>query len=333
MNPAERLAAEAIAMRELHANVIDATNIGTYAIERGIRNWPVFPGNGKIPAIPNPHPEGSIERQTCKGECGLDGHGVLDATIDVEKIGFWWGGKYAGCNILGRVPESMFVVDVDPRHDGARSIAALEERYGLLPETLMTVSGRMDGGVHYFYRRPTGNLSSKRLGPGIDIKTSTGYVVLPPSIHPDTRKPYLGVDKPVADPPAWLIDLLLPAHRITPPRPRSPLQGRLRGFFSGSIADKYDASTTWPEILMPHGWSCLDPDTDADGAKWVHPTATAKWSATIRHGLLFVYSTNTPFEVTESGNAKGHTKFRAFAVLNHGGDMSAAARALMAVSR
>jgi Bifunctional DNA primase/polymerase, N-terminal len=148
MNPAERLAAEAIAMRELHANVIDATNIGTYAIERGIRNWPVFPGNGKIPAIPNPHPEGSIERQTCKGECGLDGHGVLDATIDVEKIGFWWGGKYAGCNILGRVPESMFVVDVDPRHDGARSIAALEERYGLLPETLMTVSGRMDGGVH-----------------------------------------------------------------------------------------------------------------------------------------------------------------------------------------
>jgi hypothetical protein len=64
----------------------------------------------------------------------------------------------------------------------------------------------------------------------------------------------------------------------------------------------------------------------------VHPTATAKWSATIRHGLLFAYSTNTPFAVTEAGNAKGYTKFRAHAVLNHDGDLSAAARALKGVA-
>ena len=37
----------------------------------------------------------------------------------------------------------------------------------------------------------------------------------------------------------------------------------------------------------------------------------------------------TPFEVTESGNRHGYTKFRAHAVLNHRGDMSAAARALL----
>jgi hypothetical protein len=46
---------------------------------------------------------------------------------------------------------------------------------------------------------------------------------------------------------------------------------------------------------------------------------------------LFVYSPNTPFKVTESGNVNGYTKFRAFAVLNHDGDMSVAAHALMAV--
>jgi hypothetical protein len=78
--------------------------------------------------------------------------------------------------------------------------------------------------------------------------------------------------------------------------------------------------------------SCLDADPDGDGARWVHPTATAKWSATIRHGLLFAYSTNTPFAVTEAGNAKGYTKFRAHAVLNHDGDLSAAARALKGVA-
>ena len=38
-----------------------------------------------------------------------------------------------------------------------------------------------------------------------------------------------------------------------------------------------------------------------------------------------------PVQGHRTGNAKGYTKFRAYAVLNHDGDMSAAARALMAV--
>jgi hypothetical protein len=124
----DALIAEAHAIRELGATVLDATDIGTYAVEYAVNNWAVFPLNGKIPAIPNPHPKWSRERQTCKGECGLQGHGVLDATTDIATIAAWWGGRYAGCNIGGRVPESMFVIDVDPRHGGLESLAALEER-------------------------------------------------------------------------------------------------------------------------------------------------------------------------------------------------------------
>jgi Bifunctional DNA primase/polymerase, N-terminal len=315
---AENLAAEALAIRELGASVIGATDIGVYAIEYGVRNWHVFPLRGKIPAIPG-------------------GRGVLDATTNIDQIAQWWGGRYAGCNIGGRVPESMIVLDIDPRHDGDRSIASLEDGYGPLPETLTTISGRGDGGRHLFFRRPPGKLTSKRLGPGVDLKTSTGYVVLAPSIHPDTRKPYVRVDAPVADPPAWVIELLAPektektAYTITSTRSRSLLPGHLSGSFSGSIADTFSQTATWSEILMPHGWSCLDGAPEADGAKWVHPTATAKWSATIRNGCLFVYSSNTAFRVTESGNPSGYTKFRAHAVLNHDGDLPAAARALMAV--
>jgi Bifunctional DNA primase/polymerase, N-terminal len=296
-----------------------ANDIGVNAIEYGAYNWQVFPLNGKIPAIPK----------------SAGGRGVLDATSDTDQIAEWWGGRYAGCNIGGRVPDSMMVLDIDPRHDGDRSIASLEEMYGPLPETLTTITGRGDGGRHLFFRRPPGKLSSKRLGAGIDIKTSTGYVVLPPSIHPDGGNPYVGVnvDGPVAAPPGWLMGLLLPeknTHRITPGRPRSTLHGRLSGTFSGSIADQFTKTATWPEILMPHGWSCLDHgDPDADGAKWLHPTATSACSATIRHGCLFVYSPNTPFDITESSDPRGYTKFRAFAVLNHGGDMSAAARAII----
>lgn len=95
-----------------------------------------------------------------------------------------------------------------------------------------------------------------------------------------------------------------------------------------SIADGYSANTTWAEVLQPHGWECLDVDPDADGARWRHPTATAPYSATIKFGKLFCFSPNTPFDVTESGNAHGYTKFRAYAVLGHGGDLSAAAHRL-----
>ena len=46
------------------------------------------------------------------------------------------------------------------------------------------------------------------------------------------------------------------------------------------------------------------------------------------HPDVFVWSPNTPFDISEPGYPKGYTKFRAFALLNHDGNMPAAARAL-----
>ena len=297
------------------------------AREYGEHHWGVFPLRGKLPAIPSPHPKGSPERTSCKGECGQHGHGVLDATDDIATITAWWSGEYRGCNIGVRIPDSMFVIDIDPRSGGDKTLAELERQYGPLPQTLSQLSGRGDGGCHYFFRRPPGKLSAKRLGPGIDIKTSTGYVVGAPSIHPDSGKPYVRVDHPmVAAPPAWLVELLLPQR---PDQFDPPDRPRAFGAFTGpSIADAFCANTSWSRVLGPHGWRCTSADPDGDGAIWLHPRATSMCSATIRSGCLFVYSTNTPFNVTESSNPNGYTKFRAYAVLEHGGDMSAAARAL-----
>ena len=274
------------------------------AVEYAQHHWPVFPLRGKLPAI-------------------AGGRGVLDATTDVATVTAWWN-RYRGANIGGRVPESMVVLDIDPRHGGGWSLGELERIHGRLPDTLMTISGRGDGGRHLFFRRPRGKLSFKRLGPGIDIKTSTGYVVLAPSIHPETGRPYQRVDAPVAAPPAWLIALLLP-EPVAPPARSAPRRSPLTG---PSTADDYCRSVSWADILMPHGWSLLDADPGADGARWLHPTATSSCSATIRNNCLFVYSPNTPFEVTEASQPKGYTKFRAYAVLEHNGDMKAAAHAL-----
>jgi hypothetical protein len=132
----------------------------------------------------------------------------------------------------------------------------------------------------------------------------------------------------VVAPPAWLIELLRPERVKPTPAPRK-LFSVLRG---PSVADKFTESTSWVDILTPHGWRCLDAAPDADGARWLHPAATSACSATVRHGCLFVYSPNTPFDISEPCDPHGYTRFRAYAVLEHGGDLSAAARALKGVA-
>jgi hypothetical protein len=289
--------------------------------------WPVFPQrSNKSPRIPSPHPKGSPERLRCKGRCGQDGHGHLDATTDLARIRGWgqqyglhWGG------IGARVPQGVISLDIDPRHGGDESLAALQEKHRPLPPTQETISGRGDGGRHLFFRVPAAmKLTGYRLvGTGIDLKTSSGAVRVPPSIHEDTLRPYLLVSRPVAAAPDWLLRLL---------RPEPGIDRKVRARQQGEelIADEYSGITKWTDLLTEHNWVCLDDDGDTDGAHWRHPDATAPWSASISHGLLFVYSTNTDFEPTSYGDPHGYTKFRAYAVLEHNSDMTAAARALRA---
>ncbi len=305
------------------------------AVELAEHHWKVFPLRGKIPAIPAAHPktlylrtsscfEGMVPypnpQSGCRGECGELGHGVYDATDDLARVADWWANSYRGANIGGRIPDPVMVVDIDPRNGGQVSWEALIRRNGPFPESMMTISGRGDGGVHRFLRRPPGRLTQARLGPGIDIKTSNGYVVMAGSLHPDTGRPYVAVDGPIVAPPEWFVELVtVPPRSVEGPMPTP----RWRW---DSPADAFNEVNSWTDVLDPHGWECLDVDPDQDGARWRHPTASSAWSATVRYGCLFVYSNRTPFESTEAGNPKGYTKFWAFAVLNHGGDLSAAAR-------
>jgi hypothetical protein len=255
-------------------------------------------------------------------------HGVLDFTTDLSTIRKWW--SVNPWNIGVRIPESMFVLDVDGPDrcphpgKGLQALAELEDSYGPLPATFTQITG--SGGLHLFYRRPPGKLSKARLPGGLEFKDHGGYVVLAPSTHPDTGETYvLGDSDEVASPPAWLIALL-----VDRPRPSVDRPPRTSCMAAGgpSIADSYSAAVSWSDVLEPHGWRCLAGDPDGDGARWLHPTATSAVSATVRHGCLFVYSSNTPFAVTEPSRPHGYTKFRAYAVLNHGADLRAAARAL-----
>jgi Bifunctional DNA primase/polymerase, N-terminal len=301
-----------------------------YAISYAAAGWKVFPlGRNKRPRIPSPHPKG----YRCKGERGLRGHGVHDATTNIATVCQWWASDYPGAGIGAAIPSGMFVLDTDPRKPGYIAAAQLLARYGTLPATLMTLSGRLDGGVHYFYRAPAGELAGRLLvpgfeeiaEPGFDLKSAGGYVVMPPTPHPVTGHPYVAVDRPIAD-AGWL------GRFVIKPRPQKVSRSCTTRFMGkrndASSADWYSANHTWMDVLGPHGWSCRRGTGDDDGDVWLHPTHTSDCSATITNGCLFVYSTSTAFEPTAPGSPHGYTKFRACAVLNFRGDLSAAAQSL-----
>jgi hypothetical protein len=302
-------------------DLVDGADLASHALQYATAGWEVFPLRGKFPMITCPisaeyKRRGLTDR--CPGACGNNGHGVLDATSDIVKVVEWWS-AHPEANIGGRVPDGLVVVDTDPRHGGEDSLDRLVGEHGGLPKTLTAFSGRGDGGRHRYFRHPGGDVSSSRLPDGIDVKTPRGYVVLPPSIHPDTSQPYRWEDERAqpAVMPRWLVALLRPEVRT----PRSHVMTEQRE--GESIADWYSDTATWGDILL--GWQLVGGDGEGDGSAWRHPTATSASSATIRHNTLFVYSSNTPFELTEAGRPHGYTKFRAYAVLHHGGDLGAAA--------
>jgi hypothetical protein len=291
-----------------------------FAISYAAAGWEVFPlGARKAPRIKSPHPKGF----RCKGRidgCLLDGHGLNDGSVDIRTIVRWWGLEYRGANIGGRVPKGVLVLDFDPRKPGhAVAVSVLTQTYGPLPLTLTTISGRGDGGCHYFYRRPPGRLSLVQLGtefsvaadPGIDIKDRGGLIVLPPSIHHVTGNPYTAVDNAIAALPLELGKKM--TVKPAPPRPATTTRRHVPGQQSPTA---FNNATTWRDVLGPHGWTCRSSDPDADGAVWLHPLATSDCSATIRGGRLYVYSTSTAFDATSTGDRHGYSKFDAHQLLN-----------------
>jgi hypothetical protein len=304
------------------------TEVGEWALAYAAAGYQVFPLRGKQPHgnCPACEPRSPCYRRHEAADCGHElCHGLYAATSDRDRVGRWWG-RWPQANIGARVPASLLVLDVDPRHGGLGRLAELERQHGSLPATRVSVSGRGDGGKHLWFLNPGGRLSAARLGGGVDLKTYRGYVVLPPSRHPATGQPYRWAEptlEPAALPVGWR-RLLSPAPPVPAARrPRRPAPTRGRG-----VVEAFNQATSWTQVLDPHGWTCPDPNPEADGARWRHPGATNPKSATIRHGLLFVYSAATPFQPTEAGAPHGYSRFRAYAVLNHGGDLRAAARAL-----
>lgn len=193
------------------------TGLANAAAEYADLGWPVFPvaPRGKTPAIANPHPAGSPERAICRAECGLDGHGLHDATADPGRVARWWAER-PDANIGLCTGSAFDVLDIDDE-EGDRALGAAARAAGDLE---MRTDGPMSETAHgsHLFFAPTGAGNRAGLVPKVDWRGQGGYVVAAPSVHPSGHVyrwlPGLGPDTPLEAPPAWLLDLVLPPAPI-----------------------------------------------------------------------------------------------------------------------
>jgi KaiC/GvpD/RAD55 family RecA-like ATPase len=140
------------------------------------------------------------------------------ATTEDNMLCGWYDNDYAAnIGIACGKRSGIVVLDVDAGHDGFETLGILLERHGALPNTPVVRTG--SGGEHIYFKHPGIDIrnSAGKLGKGLDIRGDGGYVVAPPSIHPNGNK-YEWSIKPsavsLADMPAWMIEALQEKNEI-----------------------------------------------------------------------------------------------------------------------
>lgn len=110
-------------------------------------------------------------------------HGYLDASLDVAQIKRWF--SKPDLNIgLAIAQSNLVVLDFDLRNVNNR---INWELYRQMCIKLNTHTVKTDNGYHFYFKADKTKHFKGKLIPGIDIKHK-GYVVLPPSIHPNGSK-------------------------------------------------------------------------------------------------------------------------------------------------
>jgi hypothetical protein len=265
------------------------------------------------------------------------------------KIARWFGGEVRGLAfVTGAISGGLEALDFDScAVYEAWSEWLQQAGYGVLRDRL--TRGYLEAspnGMHLLYRSCSieGNqkLASvpvggpQRLRALIETRGEGGLIVVAPSggeVHPSGKSYALlaGGITTIATITAEERQALFSIARSFDQTPR---QYALKGVPPGTRAartwrqrpgDCYNRGASWTEVLEPHGWRAL---YIRDGVGyWQRPGKQGPAiSATTNYGgsdLLYVFTTSTPFEA-----GRAYSKFAAYAILEYGGNFSAAARAL-----
>lgn len=142
-------------------------------------------------------------------------NGHLGASDDIEQVITWWR-RWPLANIGCRPRPWELVVDIDVRNGGDTALARWEQRNGTLPRTRTAATG--GGGEHRWFKIPEGLDLVAQLAEGVDLKSHSGLVVMPPSLHLSGRRYRWTDESPIADAPARLLAAITRRPRPTTSR-------------------------------------------------------------------------------------------------------------------
>lgn len=120
-------------------------------------------------------------------------HGCKDAKTDIGAIKAWWE-RWPNASIgiaTGEASHGLVVVDLDQDDDkgldGYTELEKWQKENGELPETWRSITGR--GGYHlFFFSKDKQYQNRAGLLDGIDVRGEGGYIIAPPSLHPNGRR-------------------------------------------------------------------------------------------------------------------------------------------------
>jgi putative DNA primase/helicase len=258
------------------------------------------------------------------------------------------GGAVSG----GQPGCGLEIIDFDTADLANPWIEAVEKSVPDLVQRLVRVQSPRPG-LHVYYRCPlygdcqklaccaredeTENRIQRKKVTLIEMKAEGGYAIIPPSpqrCHPTNRRyrlvegsPSL-TSVPIISPQERAV-LLEEARRFNrwtdPTKPVKSFPARARSSDGRRPGDDFERKVSWADILEPHGWVLANRRGDIED--WRRPGKDHGVSGTANYagsGLFYPFSSNAhPFE-----EGQGYGKFRAYAVLNHGGDFVKAAQAL-----
>lgn len=162
--------------------------------------WAVFPVEGKVPTT---------------------SHGCKDASTEERMAGIWWERHpYRGIALATGEPSGVWVLDLDGE-EGKEAFVEMQAKYGRIPQT---VASRTGSGYHLFFTMPADcdiRNSASQVAPKVDVRGTGGYVVIPPSPHPNGRNYEWLKDRgpentDIMEAPEWLIAL------VTSPKVEAP---------------------------------------------------------------------------------------------------------------
>lgn len=200
-----------------------------------------------------------------------------EATTEWNKVIGWIDHfENANIGIACGSRSGIVVLDVDAGHGGYESLTKLIQVHGALPETPVSKTG--SGGEHIFFKHPGVEIrnSAGKLGAGLDIRGDGGYVVAPPSIHPNGNTYEWAIDTELADMPAWMIELLkeAPKPEAKPAQAGEVIEGGRNDYLTrmaGAMRRKgFNEDEIFAAIQIHNHRVCNPPLTDGEVYQVAH---------------------------------------------------------------